>query len=152
MNRTDACAVITVLKKVFLIFGDPTAIVSDNGLPFASAEFQEYCLEKDIELLHSPPYHPQSNGRAERWVQTVKLELEKLKTDRFSGELLDTVVFGLRNSPGADGLSPAQRIFSFTPRTQFEKLLPTSRYRGRRRVESRTFQRQGSLTWASRFL
>lgn len=128
MTRTDAQAVISALRRIFLTFGDPAAMVSDNGPPFASAECKEFCRQSDIELLHSPPYHPQSNGKAERWVQTAKLELEKMRL--FSNRLLEKVDFALRNTPGTDGTSPAQKIFTFVPGTQFEKLLPQSRFEG----------------------
>lgn len=102
--------------------------MSDNGPPFGSAEFEKFCEESDILLFHSPPYHPASNGLAERWVQTVKTQMRKMMRNQYSEQVLNKVVFGLRNSPAVDGMSPAQKIFSFVPRTKLEKLLPSSQF------------------------
>lgn len=78
MKSTDFTSVKRVLDMVFRIFGDPGTIVSDNGPPFTSNEFLRYCELKEISVLKSPPYHPQSNGIAERAVQTFKIQMNKL--------------------------------------------------------------------------
>lgn len=69
MRRTDTTSVITALSVTFTRFGDPKLLVSDNGPPFNLAGFARYCDLRGIKLLHSPLYHPQSNGSAERWVR-----------------------------------------------------------------------------------
>jgi transposase InsO family protein len=73
---------IQKLKSVFRFFGPCKICVTDNGPPFGSHEFSEFCKEKNIELMHSPPYHPQINGIVERSVQTVKSVLKKLILDK----------------------------------------------------------------------
>ena len=132
MEKTDAPAVELSLRRVFSIFGDPRTIVTDNGPPFTSTEFTGFCEDSDIVLKHSPPYNPSSNGLAERAVQTVKLTMEKVLSKHYSDELLSKLIFDLRNAPGRDGRSPAQKVFSFVPRTQLGKLLPGNRFGGGR--------------------
>lgn len=81
MKITCAGALILELRRIFSYFGLPNTIVSDNGPPFNSAEFKDFCTSNSIKFLKSPPYHPQSNGAAERAVQTVKNGLRKSLDD-----------------------------------------------------------------------
>jgi len=57
---------------VFAFFGLPEEIVSDNGSPFGSWLFNSYGYQINIKITKTPPFHSQSNGLAERAVQTVK--------------------------------------------------------------------------------
>lgn len=59
-------AVITFLDELFARFRVPTTIVSDNGTQFAT-----FCKKNEIQHLRISPYHPQSNGKAERFVDTI---------------------------------------------------------------------------------
>ncbi|XP_050521685.1 uncharacterized protein K02A2.6-like [Daktulosphaira vitifoliae] len=81
MNRVTVEKVIEVLQSIFTYFGLPGEIVSDNGPPFNSHVFNNYGKECNIKIIKSPPYHSQSNGQAERGVQTVKKYLNKYLLD-----------------------------------------------------------------------
>ena len=72
----SSTAAINKLRTTFSIHGLPQTIVSDNGSVF---KFQEFLRQNGIEHVRSPPYHPSSNGLAERAVQTVKEGLKKMK-------------------------------------------------------------------------
>ena len=58
--------------------GSPTTLVSDNGPQFTSKLFAEKMKLWNIKHIFSPPYHPCSNGAAERGVQLVKDRLKKM--------------------------------------------------------------------------
>ena len=58
--------------------GVPTTLVSDNGPQFTSNEFKKKMLHWGIKHVLSPPYHPASNGAAERAVQLFKDRLNKM--------------------------------------------------------------------------
>ena len=58
-------------------FGLPKYVVSDNRPPFNSSAFIKFCESNAIIVLKSYSYHPQSNGSAERVVQTVKQFFKK---------------------------------------------------------------------------
>ena len=58
--------------------GFPTTLVSDNGPQLVSKEFEEVVARWGVRHLLSPPYHPQSNGLAERAVGVVKTRLKKM--------------------------------------------------------------------------
>lgn len=64
-----------VIKKfiiVFARFGLPDVLVTDGGPPFNSIEFINFMKRQGINVMKSPPYHPESNRQAERCVRTVK--------------------------------------------------------------------------------
>lgn len=63
---------------MFAAHGISHVIVSDNASIFKSEEFEEFCLNLGISHRTSAPYHPASNGQAERTVQTVKRKLKTL--------------------------------------------------------------------------
>jgi transposase InsO family protein len=46
-------------------------ILSDNGGNYRSHVFRCYCLQHSIRVLKTRPYRPQTNGKAERFIQTI---------------------------------------------------------------------------------
>ena len=58
--------------------GIPTTIVSDNGPQFTAAEFGNKMKLWGIKHILTPPYHPSSNGMAERCVGIIKDRLKKM--------------------------------------------------------------------------
>jgi transposase InsO family protein len=58
-----------------LIFGEhilPEELVSDIGPQFISSEFAQFMISNGIKHTLVAPYHPASNGAAERTVRLVK--------------------------------------------------------------------------------
>ena len=80
---TSATTAVTILRlrQTFSTHGLPCTIVSDNGSPFTSREFQQYCSMNGIKHIRSSPFHPASNGLAERAVQTIKGGHKKMGGD-----------------------------------------------------------------------
>ena len=68
---------IRTLRGIFATHGLPELIVSDNGPSFTSKEFHEFVQRNGIRHVKCSPYHPASNGQAERAVQTFKEGLKK---------------------------------------------------------------------------
>ena len=108
------------LKTIFARSGIPEILVTDNGPQFASNEFKAFVKSWSFNHTTTSPRYPQSNGKAENAVKTVKHLFEKCKESGVSEfqALLDWC-----NTP-TEGMatSPAQRLMGRRCRT----LLPTS--------------------------
>ena len=65
------------LRSVFARFGVPDMVVSDNRTCFVTSEFEHFLERNGIRHTTCAPYHPASNGLAERAVQIVKQGLKK---------------------------------------------------------------------------
>ena len=79
VNSTSSEVTIQKLQQIFSTHGLPEQIVSDNGPAFTSYEFKDYMKQSGIHHIRTSPYHPSSNGLAERAVQTFKSSLKKLE-------------------------------------------------------------------------
>jgi hypothetical protein len=77
IGKTTSTNTIEVLKQIFATEGLPKTIITDNGPQFTSKEFDAYCTLHGIKHVTSPPFHPASNGEAERFVQSLKKGIEK---------------------------------------------------------------------------
>ena len=73
--------------------GSPTTLVSDNGPQFTSKLFADKMKLWNIKHLVSPPYHPASNGAAERAVQLVKDRLKKMNVGSKPIDLYTSLAF-----------------------------------------------------------
>ena len=125
MAQTTTEAVIQALKQIFLTEGPPETLVSDNGPQFVSKQFEEFCTRAGITHLTTAPFHPASNGEAERWVRTFKEAMKKAwweKRDKSSA--LDTLLFSYRTTVLSSGKSPAEWLHGRQPRTALSLLLP----------------------------
>ncbi|XP_056132888.1 uncharacterized protein K02A2.6-like, partial [Lampris incognitus] len=66
MDSTTASKTITVLRGLFSRHGLPHILVSDNGPQFCSEEFATFLKANGVKHIRSAPYHPATNGLAER--------------------------------------------------------------------------------------
>lgn len=124
-----AVKTIKVLDELFARFGLPKLIVSDNGTQFVSEKFRQMCESNGIEHLRCAPYHPQSNGQAERFVDTLKRALKKIQGGESLEETLQIFLSSYRSTPNPntpDGRSPADIMFGRKIRTTFDLLMPSS--------------------------
>lgn len=81
MKSITTTKTITSLMHIFARFGYPRVIVSDNGPQFTSKLFNEFCTDNNVKHIKSFPYHPKSNGLAERTVRTFKTRYSASKQD-----------------------------------------------------------------------
>jgi transposase InsO family protein len=52
--------------------GHRPRLLSDNGASYVSGDLAEWLDDKKIEHIRGAPYHPQTQGKIERWHQTLK--------------------------------------------------------------------------------
>lgn len=72
LKSATGSTTIQALLDLVSRFGVPTQMMSYNGLQFISEEFCSFCARFVIEHIRVSPYHPRSNGEAERFVRPVK--------------------------------------------------------------------------------
>lgn len=61
---TSGCDQMNVVHKPRLL--------SDNGASYISGELADYIKDNDMSHVRGAPYHPQTQGKIERWHQTLK--------------------------------------------------------------------------------
>lgn len=72
MSTVTSESTIQKLREMFARYGVPQQIVNDNGPQFTSRVFSECMKKNGVKHTLVAPYHPRSNGQAERFVQTFK--------------------------------------------------------------------------------
>ena len=70
-----------VLRSIFATHGLPEMLVSDNVTAFTSSQFKHFTSQNGIRHVTSAPYHPATNGLAERAVQTFNECMKKTSKD-----------------------------------------------------------------------
>ncbi|EGT45586.1 hypothetical protein CAEBREN_24623 [Caenorhabditis brenneri] len=131
LTRTiSAVATVDLLDEVFSVHGYPELIVSDNGTQFTSQFFQDMCTSYGISHKTTAVYYPRSNGAAERFVDTLKRGIAKIReTGSVNQQLLNKFLINYRNSPHAslNGATPAEVHFNRKIRVKMSLLLPRER-------------------------
>jgi len=103
VNNKTAETTIKVMKTIFARHGIPLTVVADN-MPFSSKALRKFSQEWHFTITTSSPHFPQSNGLAERYVQTMKQILKKAKVsdtdvDLALLEFRNTAITGMSASP-----------------------------------------------------
>ena len=57
---------------------DRTRLLSDNGAGYVSRAFRNYLRLVGIEHILAAPFHPQTNGKLERYHQSIKREVNQV--------------------------------------------------------------------------
>ena len=71
-GAVDATGMTDVLVE------DRTRLLSDNGSGYVSRAFRDYLNLVGIAHILAAPYHPQTNGKVERYQQSLKKEVDQL--------------------------------------------------------------------------
>ena len=123
VSSTSSEVTIATLCHIFATHGLPKHLVSDNAPGFTSVEFKLFIQQNGIKHILTSPYHPSSNGLAERAVQTFKSSVSKLEGSM--EEILIKFLFKYRVIPQTTtGLSPAQLLMGRRSRTHLDLLHP----------------------------
>lgn len=114
MNKTTSLKTMAVLRQTFSTYGLPEQVVIDNGPQFVSAEFSTFLQWQGVKHIRSASYHPDSNGLAERFVQSLP--------------------------HATTGVTPASLFLNWTLRTKFDFLHPNT---AARVVSKQAVQKEG---------
>ena len=75
-DQTSWSAAICLDEALIMMPFDINVVYSDTGREFKKA-FRELCIKNSIKQQFTRPYRPQTNGKAERVIKTIKTELLK---------------------------------------------------------------------------
>lgn len=157
-NSTTTQSTITLLEELFAAYGSPVTVVSDNGPQFTAMEFKTFLQESGVKFHKlTAPYHPATNGQAERYVQTVKDALKTMATT--PGTLqhnINKFLWQFRKAPHATtGQVPAQLFLGRSIRTRLDLVRPDDiniRITQRQQAEAHSTFRKFYLTQEVYFL
>ena len=126
MTSTTAAQTVGRMRDIFARLGLPLQIVTDNGPQFASREFAEFASANGIRHIRVAPYHPSSNGLAERAVGTFKSCVKATVAEGGSLDLaLARFLMAYRSSPHtATNRTPAEMLLGRNLRTRLNLLVP----------------------------
>jgi transposase InsO family protein len=122
------------LTGAFRRYGLPWRMLADNGSPWGSAggeptRFAVWLMDLDVALIHGRPYHPQTQGKEERFHRTLKGEVLDGRTFR-SLEEAETAfaawreVYNSRRPHEALGLEVPASCYEASRRAMLETILP----------------------------
>ena len=127
MSSTSTQQTIDKLRTMFATHRLSATLVSNNGPPFTSAEFEKFMNANGIAHRHIPPYHPSSNGLVKNMVCTVKQALSKCKIS--ANATLETYIArflaSYRNTRHPmTSRTPPELLLCRTPQTQLSLIHP----------------------------
>ena len=106
-----------LLVHVLPFLGVPETVHSDNAEAFTEKLWNAVATLLGIKTRYSPSYAPQGKGIVERSINTAKKKISAAVTTTgpLNGwthwhETLPYIVWGIRSSPGASGVSPSQAL------------------------------------------
>ena len=111
------------LRAAFRRYGLPLAMLMDNGTPWCVPQLRGgatrlivWLMDLDIDVLHGRPYHPQTQGKEERFHRTLSLEV-------LQGRHFDSLAHAQRR------FDPWRKVYNYErPHEALGLAVPASRY------------------------
>ena len=117
------------LQRVLAIYGIPKIVVTDNGPCFVSEIFEDFCHRNGVRHAKVAPYHPSSNGLAERAVQTIKQALSHKPKGMLTADHLARFLLTYRITPHpTTGQAPSQLLMGRQLTSKFDLLYPCAEW------------------------
>lgn len=124
VNNTTSATVIRLLRSAFSTHGLCEIVVTDNATSFVSNEMQKFLKANNIKHVTTAPYHPATNGLAERMVQTIKDKLKKMNNLAWDVKI-PNLLLALRNTPcTTTNKTPAELLMKRRLRTLLDTIHP----------------------------
>ncbi len=133
------------LRHIFAAQGLPDIVVSDNAACFTSKEFQDFLTSNGIRHVAGAPFHPSTNGLAEKAVQTVKSGLRKVKGSSLQ-ERLDKFLLSYRLTPQTTTeLAPCELLNKRRLRSRLDLIRPNVHAKLMKRQEEKVMGSQKNV-------
>jgi transposase InsO family protein len=107
--------VTAAVLEIFLTFGAPRILHTDNGTEFINEWLQALCLRFHVRMVKGKPYKPNVNGRVEKANRTMKDKIKVWISQRMTVADLDWV--------------PALIEFQYQINTQYRRCIKTTPYK-----------------------
>ena len=95
-----------------------------NGRSITSVEFTDFLQCNGIRHVTSAPYHPSTNGLAERDMQTFKEHIKRSTQASLQSRISRFLLTYRNTQHSTTGVSPAELLLGRHPRTLFDLMLP----------------------------
>ena len=113
------------MRTIFATHRLPRTLVTNNGPCFISQEFEDFLRSNGVVHTHSAPYHPATNGLAERAVQTVKQGIRRQNKDEDLEKRISIFLLQYRVTPqSTTGVSPCQLLMGRRLHTRLDRIFP----------------------------
>ena len=124
MHETTTEATLDQLRTIFARWGIP-----DNGPQFTSVGFANFIKSNNCKHTLTCPYHPATNGLAERFVQSFKQALRASRHEKKSliHRLCDFLMHYRNARHSTTETSPAQLMMGRDLRTRLHLIRPNVR-------------------------
>jgi hypothetical protein len=123
-NNTAETTAEALFNQYFCIYAIPAVILSDQGSHFRNQLMQNITHLIGFNMIHSTPYHPQTNGVVERFNATFIPQISKLQDSQHNNwdEYLQAVVFAYNTGiHKSTRYSPYELLFGRVPRLPISK-------------------------------
>ena len=120
----NAATTVDKLRNMFATHGLPDKIVSDNGPAFVSEAFGDFLRKNGISHATSSPYHPATNGLAERAVRTFKEAMARMKEGSIETRIARFLLKYRTTPHSTTGVSPSQLLMGRRLTTVLDRMIP----------------------------
>ena len=129
-NHTARTTAWVLYNNYFSVFGFPQCLMSDKGTEFCGKVIAAMCSLLGVEKICTTPYHPQTNGSAERVHQTLQRMIGKLdpeKRRKWPGHIGSIIIAYNSTRSLVTGYSPYYLMFGRRPWLPIDLLFPMCR-------------------------
>lgn len=125
-STITAATMIRELRRLFAAYGLLEQLVSDNWPQFTAADSTTFRKRNGVRHIWSAPYHPSSNGAAERFLQTFKrtLKVTQLHKTPFQRRLMSFLVIYRTTPHATTNQTPCSLFLNHQVRTHLNLLHP----------------------------
>lgn len=132
VNNMTTETTIRICREFFSSYGIPSVFVSDNGTQFTSSDFAKFLGSNGVVHKFSAPYHPATNGQAERFIQTMKSKLKAMNcsTSQVHAELCSILLSYRKTVHPATGYSPSMMVYGRQIKSRLDLMIPSDDPKG----------------------
>ena len=113
VRETEQTVVNFIFEEIFVQFGVPREIVTNQGAQFTSKLMQEIANKYKIKHRKSTPYHPQANGQVEstnKNLETIMTKTVQMHRKYWSDKLHEALWAYKITWKNSTGFTPSQLV------------------------------------------